>query len=210
MLKTTAGKKIEVQVFVTSQEAVEENYNVGKWFNLSKYQSKEAFIAAAKKYVTANIRGLDHVLYFANRRADFDIFESFINTDDVSRQIWDALKMSESELKLVDGWYSFYGVADGGVVDTLEVAKRTFEGKFEDEAAYAVNHLKKYGASDELIERLVEHSQVASEESLSVIAASMDANDDVIDMLYYHTNLTAAGEDFIDGSFCHNGYYFEM
>lgn len=210
MLSTTSGKKVDVQVFVTTQEAVEENYAAGKWFSLSKYQNKEAFIAAASKYVAANIRGLDHVLYFANKRADFEVFEAFINTDDVSRQIWEALKMSDSELKLVDGWYSFYGVADGGVADTLAVAKRTFEGYFEDEEAYAAAYLKKYGASDALIDSLKEHSRANQDDNLSVVAAKYNANDDVINLLCDHTSLQKAGEWFVEGSFCHKGLYFEM
>lgn len=208
MLSTTVNKKVEVQIFVTSQEAVEENYGVGKWFCLSNYQNKEAFIAAANKYVSAKIRGVDHVLYFANTRADFDFFKALIRTDDISRQVWAALQMSEQQLKLVDGWHSLYGITGEGVDDMLLSAQASFEGAFEDDTAYAINHLKKFGASDVLVESLVESSHTGVTD-LSVIAEQMNASEDVIDMLYEHKTLEEASSNIMNGSFSHKGYYFE-
>ena len=174
MLNTKSDKKNEVEVFVTTEESVLENYGSGKWFSLSKYKDREAFLEAAHEYVEQHIRGLDQVLYFANTRANFDVFEAFITTDNVSQQVWEALDMSEEELQKVNNWHIAHS-AD----DRIAVANNTFceESETAPVGTRALNIRMLFAAAEPVTPEMQRNRELAS------IADQLNEDTNIADLM---------------------------
>lgn len=178
MLSTKSDKKHEVEVFVTTEESVLENYGAGKWFCLSKYEDRAAFMTAATDYTAANIRGLDQVLYFANTRATHDIFEAFVTTDNVSQQVWEALNMSESELQQVNDWHTSHTISD-----RLALAQNTFG----EESETAPAEKRSLGIKTEFVAAAPVTPETKRNRELASIADQLDENANIIDLMSKYT-----------------------
>lgn len=118
--------------------------------------------------------------------------------------------MNTHEVALLSGWLSFYPMAEDGVRDTLFAATRYHEGCFENKAAYAVAALRKHDVPESIIDILVEHSAKNIDTDMLEVAVAAGGNEDDLNMLFDHNNLTALGESLSSGSFEHNNHYFEM
>lgn len=200
---------VYMEVFVTTRYAIEHDTGLGRWVDLSEYPNKAEFEAALIKEAQAVMNNPEPELYFSSFNANFDADE-LLTTDSVDDDVWIILKMSVQEFKLLEGWLSFYPMAEDGVQDTLDAAQRSFEGVFENKQAYALSELRKQNVPKDIIDILVEHSAKNIDTDMLEVAVAAGGDEDSLDMLFDHKNLTSLGESLSNGTWEHNNYYFEM
>ena len=215
MQPNTQPKKIRhyvyAEVFVTTQYAIDNDTGLGRWVDLADYPSKAEFESALIKEFKQVAGDTDPKLRFKAINASFDTdTDDLILEDIIDGDVWLILKMSQQELKLLEGWLSFYPMVADGVQDTLDAAQRSFEGRFDSKESYALSCLRKYNVPENIIDLLVEHSAKNIDTDMLEVAIAAGGNEDDLDCLYDHHNLTSLGESLSGGVFEHNGYYFEM
>lgn len=200
---------VYAEVLVTTQYAIDNDTGLGRWVDLADYPNKAEFEASLIKEFKQVVGDTDPELRFKDINASFDT-DDLILDDVIEGDVWLILKMSQQEVKLLEGWLSFYPMAADGVQDTLDAAQRSFEGRFDSKESYALSHLRKHNVPANIIDVLVEHSAKNIDTDMLEVAVAAGGDEDELDYLYDNNNLTSLGESLSAGTFEHNGYYFEM
>lgn len=166
---------ISVSVFVTSTNAIYASklktggnnfkpagFKNGNWFELHEYDSKEAFLAAARASTIETLGEGNPTLAFVEHSAGFDL-DTLITTKDIDAQVWDILSLEENELSMMQAYREVFLVADSDKVnDIVNKAQERYVGYY-----YDIN---------DLIEVLSEEDEAYVGKTANEIAALIERN----------------------------------
>ena len=128
---------LTAEIFVTTYRVGnEQGFATGKHFDLTDYEDKEAFLAAAHDYARDELNDEDPELCFPDYEVDFDSM-GMISESGVKEALWEMFELDADDVKLLEAYLENTDMVDGSPRETLNEAREAHAGKFDSLAAYA-------------------------------------------------------------------------
>lgn len=139
------------QVFVTTYGVGNlQGFGMGKWFDLTDYTDKEAFIEAALAYAKNELNDHDPELCFPDYEGEAFLDGELYCESYLSSLVFDIIQLDSHDFDMLKAYVKATGERLEDVERQLEEAQERFAGEFENDEDFAYQTLESLGNLDNL------------------------------------------------------------
>ena len=131
---------MSAEIFVTTYGvAAVKGFAMGKYFDVTEYENKQDFLAAANDYALNVLGDTDAELCFPDYSASFKT-RGMIEECGVSEGLWEMFELDSDDVEILEAYLDNADMVDDSVIATLEHARIRYAGHFESLEDYANEH----------------------------------------------------------------------